>query len=467
MNHPLNSWAARDQASVLHPYTNLAQHAETGPLVIRRGKGVRVQDEEGRWYLEGMAGLWSASLGFDEPRLVEAATKQLQALPFYHIFNGRSHEPAIELAEKLLSLAPAGLSRVLFSNSGSEANDAAIKLAWHYHHLIGKPQKRKIIGRERAYHGVTIAAASATGQVANHNGFGLPLPGFLRTGSASHWHDALPGENEADFVARRARELEELIAAEGADTIAAFIAEPVTGGGGVFVPPDGYFAAIQEVLRRHEILFIVDEVITGFGRTGTLFASERFGLRPDLLSTAKALSASFLPISALLVSEKINQALLAGSATHGPFAHGVTYAAHPVCAAVALETLRLYEERDIIGHIAQVSPLLQDGLRALLDHPLVGNARGVGLIGAVEIVADKAAKRHFDPALGVGARVQAAALKRGVILRGLKGDAIAACPPLIIRPAEIEELLGALRGALDDVQAWLEEQGHHPARTQP
>ncbi|MCQ4159062.1 aminotransferase [Roseomonas sp. GC11] len=456
---PRNSWAARDTASLIHPYTNLRRHAEAGPLVIRRGKGVRVQDEQGRWYLEGMAGLWSAALGFDEPRLVRAATRQMEELPFYHIFNGRSHGPAIELAETLLALAPPGLSRVLFSNSGSEANDAAIKLAWHYNHARGKPEKRKIIGRQRGYHGVTIAAASATGQAANHQDFGLPLPGFLHTGSASHWHDAAPGESEADFVARRARELEELILREGPETIAAFIAEPVTGGGGVFVPPEGYFTAIQAVLRRHDILFIVDEVICGFGRTGRLFACETFGLKPDLLTVAKALSASFLPISAVLVSEEIHQALLAESEKLGVFAHGVTYAAHPVCAAVALETLRIYQERDIIGHVRAVAPLLQQGLRDLVGHPLVGQARGIGLIGAVEIVADKESRRHFPAELGIGARVQQAALERGLILRGLRGDAIAVCPPLIIQPAEIQELLAGLRAALDDVAAALAREG--------
>jgi 4-aminobutyrate--pyruvate transaminase len=457
---PANSWAGRDVATLLHPYTDLYKQQQDGPVVMTRGKGVRVQDSDGTWYLEGMAGLWSASLGFDQPRLAEAAYRQLQALPFYHIFNNRSHGPAIELAEKLLSIAPPGLVRVLFSNSGSEANDTAIKLAWHYHHAIGKPGKRKIIGRIRGYHGVTIAAASATGQAANHAGFGLPLDGFLHVGSHSHWHDGAAGESEADFVARRARELEELILREGADTIAAFIAEPVTGGGGVFVPAEGYFAAIQEVLRRHQILFIVDEVICGFGRTGTMFASERYGLQPDMLTVAKALSASFLPISGVLLSAKVHDAMLAYSQAHGVFAHGVTYAAHPVCAAVALETLKIYEDTDILAHVAKVSPLLQDGLRALAGHPLVGDVRGVGLIAAVETVADKASKTSFDPKLGVGAKLQAAVLRRNVILRGLRGDALAVCPPLIIEPAEIEELLAAVRGALDDVAAELQADGH-------
>ncbi|MDO9711500.1 aminotransferase [Paracraurococcus lichenis] len=460
MNVQANSWAARDIATLLHPYTDLYKQQSDGPIVMTRGQGVRVQDSDGTWYLEGMAGLWSASLGFDQPRLADAAYRQLQALPFYHIFNNRSHGPAIELAEKLLAIAPPGLARVLFSNSGSEANDAAIKLAWYYHHAIGKPAKRKIIGRMRGYHGVTIAAASATGQPANHAGFGLPLDGFLHVGSHSYWHDGEAGESEADFVARRAAELEALILREGAGTIAAFIAEPVTGGGGVFVPARGYFAAIQEVLRRHEILFIVDEVICGFGRTGTMFASEQFGLQPDMLTVAKALSASFLPISGVMLSGRIHDAMLAHGREHGVFAHGVTYAAHPVCAAVALETLKIYEETDILGHMAQVSPLLQDGLRALRDHPLVGDVRGIGLIAAVETVAEKASKTAFDPKLGVGARLQNAVLNRQVILRGLRGDALAVCPPLIIQPPEIAELIAAVRGALDEVAAELQADGH-------
>jgi 4-aminobutyrate--pyruvate transaminase len=448
-----NSVAARDIASLVHPYTNLDKHQSVGPFVISKGEGCYVEDDSGRRYLEGMAGLWCASLGFSEPRLVAAATRQLERLPYSHLFNHRSYDPAVDLAEKLLQIAPAGLSKVLFANSGSEANDQAIKLVWYYHNAIGRPQKKKLIGRMRGYHGVTVAAASLTGIPANHTDFDLPIAGVVHADCPSYYHYAEPGESEAAFVDRMIANLEALIEREGADTIAAFWAEPVQGAGGVIVPPAGYFERVQEVLRRHEILFVVDEVITGFGRTGNLFACETYGLKPDILNIAKALSASYLPISASLISEPIHQAMLAESRKIGTFGHGFTYSGHPVSAAVALETLAIYEERDIVGHVRQVAPHFQARLRALESHPLVGQTRGVGLIGALELVRDKQTKAPFDATLGVGMAVQNAVLDKGVILRALR-DAIAVCPPLIITRAEIDILFDALAHGLDT--AWAE-----------
>ncbi len=423
-------------------------------MISLSGDGCYVYDEGGKRYLEGLAGLWSASLGFSEPRLVAAATRQMQRLPYSQIFGGRSHEPAIDLAEKLLSIAPKGLSKVLFANSGSEANDQAIKLVWYYHNAIGKPDKKKIISRMRGYHGVTVASASLTGLAPNHVDFDLPIARFLHTDCPSHFHHAEPGESEAAFVTRIVGNLEALIEREGPDTIAAFFAEPVMGAGGVIVPPKGYFEAVQKVLEKHDILFVADEVITGFGRTGNMWGSETYGITPDILTCAKALSASYLPISATLVTEAIHDAMLAESRKLGTFGHGFTYAGHPVSAAVALETLKIYEERDIVGHVRRIVPHFQARLHALAEHPLVGEARGVGLVGAVELVRDKAAKTPFDPALAVGPAVQAAVLEAGVILRAIR-DVVAVCPPLVITDEQIDTLFDALAKGLDKVHAKL------------
>jgi 4-aminobutyrate--pyruvate transaminase len=445
--------ARRDMTYHLHPTTNLALVQTEGPLVIQRGEGVYVYDEAGRRYIEGMAGLWCAGLGFSERRLAEAAYRQMLELPYYHSFSGKVPAISTQLAETLVSVAPPGLARVFFANSGSEANDSAVKLVWYYNNALGRPDKKKIISRRKAYHGVTVASASLTGLAFAHNDFDLPAPRMLHTTTPHFWREARPGETEEAFSARLADELEALILAEGPDTVAAFIAEPVMGAGGVIVPPAGYFERVQEVLRRHDVLFIADEVICGFGRTGQMFGSQTFGIRPDILTCAKMLTSGYQPMSAMLVAPGIFEALLRQSEKLGVFGHGFTYSGHPVPAAVALETLAIYRERDIVGHVREVAPVLQDGLRALADHPLVGEARGVGLIGALELVRDKRTRESFEAKAGVGARLVANAQKRGAIVRSLPGDSIAFSPPLIIEPHEIRELLDAVKGALDDTWA--------------
>nr|WP_295741230.1 aminotransferase [uncultured Acidocella sp.] len=444
-----NSLAARDVSSVLHPYTNLAQHELDGPRIITRGEGIYVYDDAGQRYLEGMAGLWCTSLGFSEERLVEAAYTQMKQLPTYHIFNGRSTEPTIALAEELLKLAPAGLSKVLFANSGSEANDQAAKLVWFYHNAIGKPRKKKIIGRVRGYHGITVFSGSMTGQVANHESWDLPVGGVLRADCPSHYLFGLPGESEAAFVDRLVANLEALILDEDPETIGAFIAEPVNGGGGVIVPPKDYFPRIQEVLKRHNILMIADEVICGFGRTGAMFGCETFDIKPDILTCAKALSSAYLPISATLISTEMAEKITEYSGKIKKFAHGFTYAGHPAAAAVALETLRIYQERDIIGHVNEVAPHLQARLAALTSHPLVGEVRGVGLLGAVQLMADKTNKTFLPADAELGAYAQERALAHGVIVRGTV-DAVFVCPPLIITKDQIDEMMDALKLALDE-----------------
>ncbi|MGE0253055.1 MAG: aspartate aminotransferase family protein [Alphaproteobacteria bacterium] len=453
-----NSPEARDAASVVHPLTNLKRHLEQGAMVIDRGRGVRVFDIHGKDYIEGMSGLWCLSLGYGQERLVEAAARQMRQLPYYHLTNHKSHSPVIELAEKLLEIAPVPMARVWFANSGSEANDSAARIVWYYWNAMGKPQKAKIIAHKRAYHGNTIATASLTGLPYGHRSFNLPLPGFLHVTCPHHYRDARPGESEEDFATRLAGELEALILAEGPDTIGAFFTEPVLGSGGVVVPPATYFEKVQAVLRKYDILLVVDEVITGFGRTGNMFGTTTMGLQPDMIVCAKGLSSAYLPISALFVNQRVFDAMVAESDRIGVFGLSFTYSGHPVSAAVAREALAIYEEEDIVGHVRRMTPHLQDGLKAFLAHPLVGEVRGKGLVAGVELVRDKASGEAFDPALGVGPWCVKRAEEHGLIVRAI-GDTVSFCPPLIIRPDEIAEMLGRFRRALDDTQAMLGERG--------
>ena len=451
--------ARRDQSFHLHPATNLRTVQKEGPLVITRGEGVYVYDDEGRRYLEGMSGLWCASLGFSERRLAEAAYRQMCELPFYHSFGGKVPSIATELAERLIRIAPAGMGKVLFANSGSEANDTAIKLAWYVNNALGRPQKKKIISRKRAYHGVTIATASLTGLAFAHDDFDLPISRILHTDCPHYYRGANAGESEEAYSARLADNLEQLILREGPDTVAAFFAEPVMGAGGVIVPPAAYFDRIQPILKKYEILFVVDEVICGFGRTGNMFGTETFNLQPDIMTLAKALSAAYQPISANLVTNKLFEVLLAQSDKLGIFGHGYTYSAHPVPAAVALETLKIYDERDIVGQVRRVGPRLQSGIRSYADHPLIGDARGIGFIGAVELVRDKATKQSFDPKAGIGAYLVRRAQHHGAILRTMPGDIVAFSPPLIMSEAEVDEMLGCFGRALDDTWAMVKDKG--------
>ncbi len=450
-----NSLHARDIATHLHPYTNLAAHATRGPHIISRGRGIYVFDDDGRKFIEGLSGLWCASLGFSEQRLVDAATRQMQILPFYHNFAHKAVEPAIELADYLVSRAPVPMARVFFTNSGSEANDTQVKLVWYYNNILGRPEKKKIIARIGAYHGITVAAASLTGLQYAHNAFDVPIAGILHTDCPHFYRYGADGESEEDYATRLAANLEELIEREGPDTVAAFIAEPFLGAGGVIEPPRGYYQKIQPILDRHDILFIVDEVISGFYRTGDMFASETYGLKPDLITMAKQLSAAYQPIGAVMLSEKIHAVLVEGSRKYGVFGTGFTYSGHPVPAAVALETQRIYDDRDIGTHVKSVSVGFLGRLRALADHPLVGEVRGLGLIGAVELVADKAARRNFDPAQGVGAHAVERAAEHGLIVRGLINDSVAFCPPLIITDAQVNDMFDAFERALDDTAGYV------------
>ena len=452
-----NSIQARDIASLVHPQTNLALHQEIGPVVITHGQGITVTDDSGQVFFDAAAGLWCASLGYANERLARVAYEQMRKLGYYHLYRHTSNENSVDLAEKLLQMAPVPMSKVFFQCSGSEANDTAIKLIWYYHAAIGKPNKRKIIGRKMGYHGSTTASISASGKPDMHADFGLPLPGFLHTEFPHYYRNRLDGESEEEFSTRMAKAFEDLILAEGPDTVGGFIAEPVMGAGGGLVPPRGYWEKMQAVIKKYDLLFIADEVICGFGRTGNMWGSQTYDLKPDLISCAKALSAGMQPISATLISERVFQAMLDESRKLGGFAHGFTYAGHPVTTAVAMETLRIYDEMDMIGHVQRVGPYMQSVLEKFLEHPLVGDVRGVGLITGMELMENKETGAAFDPARKVGAMVDKYARKHGLIAR-LIGDRVAFSPPLIITEAEIDEVAARLRRALDDT--WAELRTH-------
>jgi 4-aminobutyrate--pyruvate transaminase len=443
-----NSVAGRDIAYFFHPATNARRHEAVGPLIIERGEGVRVYDDQGKDYIEGLAGLWSVAVGFGEERLAKAAYDQMRKLPYYHSFSHKSHPAAIALAERLVKMAPGNLSKAHFTSSGSEANDFVIKLVWYYNNALGRSQKKKFIARQRAYHGVSIASASLTGLPNFQRDFDLPLP-FARHVSTPHfWRGAKPGESEEDFAARLAAELEETILREGPDTVAAFIGEPVMGAGGVIPPPKTYWRRVQEVCRRYDVLVVADEVITGFGRTGRMFGSETYDIAPDVLVVSKALTSSYMPLSAVIFSDTIYQAVADNSAKIGVFAHGFTASGHPVATAVALENLDIIEERGLVANAAQLSPHFLERLGAFADHPYVGEARGVGLIGALELVADKQSKAGFAQAGSVGAKLSELCHEEGLIIRAI-GEIIAFCPPLMINAGEIDEMFDRFGRALE------------------
>lgn len=445
--HLPNSAAARDKKVALHPFVDPLGTIE--PFVVTGGEGVRVTDENGKSYIDAVAGLWCASLGFRNERLALAAYRQMQVLPFYHAFTGKTTMPLIELSEKLIELAPVPMSKVFLANSGSEANDTVIKLIWYFNNALGRPEKKKIIGRVRGYHGITLATASVTGQVVNHRGFDVPLDRFLHVQTPDFYHNGLAGESEADYATRCAEELEALIQREGPETIAAMFMEPIMGGGGVIVPPETYYEKIQAVLRRHDILIVADEVICGFGRTGNYWGCQTMGIEPDILSCAKALSAAFLPISAILINERVFEGISRQIHEIGTFGHGYTYSGHPVPAAVAIETLKIYEEDRIIERAAETGAFMQAELRRrLANHPMVGNIRGKGLIAGVEIVADKGAKANFPPEQKVGAQIVALCEARGLIVRACPNDTIALSPPLIISTQEVTEIIDTIEVAL-------------------
>ncbi|CAM5183313.1 4-aminobutyrate--pyruvate transaminase OS=Castellaniella defragrans OX=75697 GN=HNR28_001152 PE=3 SV=1 [Castellaniella defragrans] len=438
----------------LHSYTNAEEHRVQGPCIMERGEGIYVFDTQGKRYIEGMSGLWSVAVGFSEPRLAEAARRQMECLPFYHTFSHKANVPSIQLAEKLISLTGGRMAQAFFTNSGSEANDTIVKMVWYYNNALGRTKKKKIIAREGGYHGVTVAAASLTGLPYLHKDFDLPLP-QIRHVRRPHWyHEGQPNESESAFADRLAGELEAMIQAEGPETVAAFIGEPVMGAGGVIVPPETYWGKIQAVCRKYDVLVIADEVITGFGRTGRMFASGLFGIEPDFMTLSKQITSSYQPLAAVLINERVASVITHHTGQLGTFGHGYTASGHPVTTAVALENIAIIEERDLVGNAARVGAVLQRRLRELAAHPLVGEVRGVGLLAAVELVSDKASRAPFNPAGSVGARLVKQAQDNGLILRNIK-DSLAFCPPLIITETQVGEMVDRFTQSLDEVAGTL------------
>jgi len=447
MKPTVNSLGTKDVAYHLHSYSNPHKIAATGPLIITRGEGIYVFDIDGKKYIEGVSALWYASLGFSESRLIEAAHRQMMKMPCYHSFGNKVTDVTIELAEKLIAMAPVPMSKVYFANSGSEGNDTALKMVRFFNNALGRPRKKKVISRQKAYHGTTLATASLTGIPRNHLGFDLPIAGILHTDCPHYYRYGNAGESEAQFVDRIVGNLETLIRGEDPDTVAAFWAEPVLGSGGVIVPPADYYRKVKDVLDKYDILFVADEVICGFGRLGHMFGSQAFDLKPDMIVVAKGLSSGYQPISALLVNERVYKALAEGSDKFGVFGHGFTYSGHPVPAAVALETLKLYEERQLLAHVREISPRFQAGVRRLATYPFVGEVRGMGLIAGIELVTDKSSRENFDPSVKASLAFEMSCLEEGLIVRAI-GDTVAVSPPLIITADEIDDLLVRLERGL-------------------
>ncbi len=456
-NHlPTKELQALDAAHHIHPFTDQANLNAKGARVITKAQGVYLWDSEGEKLLDGMAGLWCVNLGYSRKELADAASRQMMQLPYYNTFFQTTHPPAVMLAQKLAEIAPGDLNHVFYSGSGSEANDTNMRMVRHYWASLGKPEKQVIIARKNGYHGSTMAAASLGGMAAMHAQGGLPIPGITHI-DQPYWYGEGGDQSPEEFGLARARALEIEIDRIGENKVAAFIAEPVQGAGGVIIPPDTYWPEIQRICDEREILLIVDEVITGYGRTGNWFASRTFDIRPDIMTTAKGLSSGYLPIGASLICDKVANVL---AEQGGEFAHGYTYSAHPVAAAVALENLRILEEEKIIETVAtDTGPYLKQQWMKLADHPLIGEARICGMMAAIELSPDKATRAPFEGEKGAaGLLTREICFANGLIMRSV-GDAMVISPPLIITRSEIDELIALTFKSLDQAQKTLNEKG--------
>ena len=444
--------AEQENKYFINPYTNLKDIRKYGSLIIEKGRGIYVYDENNNKYIEGLAGLWCVALGFNNKRLIKAANKQFKQLPYYHSFTGKVPLTTLQLSEELVKISPKSLTKVLYANSGSESNDTAIKMAWYYQNALGKTKKKKIISRYRGYHGVTIMSGSLTGMDYAHKGFDMPRDFVVHTDSPHYYKDSLSQESSSEFVNRLLKNLDNLIIKEGAENIAAMIIEPIQGAGGVIIPPDNYLNGVQKLLKKKGILLIVDEVICGFGRTGNMFGCDTFKIKPDMMVIAKGLSSGYVPISALLINEEIYETISDFSSINNVFGHGYTYSGHPVAAAVALETIKIFKDENIIGHVKEISEKFNTKIEQLNVHSIVGNARSIGLIGAIELVQNKNNKTYFDPKIGIGSRIVKNAQKNGLIVRALQGDIVALCPPLIINNKEVDVLFNKFNKSIKDTE---------------
>jgi len=456
LENELDAW---DRDHFFHPSTHMAQHArgETPNRIITGAEGVYIVDRHGKRSLDAFAGLYCVNVGYGRTKITDAIAAQAAALPYYHAYVGHGSEPSIRLAKMIIDRAPKGMSRVFFGLSGSDANETNIKLVWYMNNVLGRPEKKKIISRWRGYHGSGLMSGSLTGLAAFHNLFDLPRAPILHTEAPYYYRRPDRSLSEEQFSQYCADKLEEMIQSEGPETIAAFIGEPVLGTGGIVPPPQGYWQKIQAVLEKYDILLIADEVITGFGRLGTMFGSDHYGMKPDLITIAKGLTSAYAPLSGVIVSEKVWRVLEQGSDAYGPIGHGWTYSSHPLCAAAGVANLEVVDELDIVNNAREVGAYFNRALKdAVGDNRFVGEVRGEGLMAAVEFVRDRDDRVFFDPSEKVGPRITAALLERGVIGRAMpQGDILGFAPPLCLTREEADTIVSATKDAVEAVTATL------------
>lgn len=464
MASPADQLIERDRKTVFHASTPLKQYAE-GQLpgrVVQGGEGIYIHDAQGQKLLDGFAGLYCVNIGYGRREMAEAIYQQAQQLAYYHTYVGHTHEALVALSERILELAPDNMSKVYYGLSGSDANETQIKLVWYYNNARGLPKKKKIISRQRGYHGSSIAAGSLTGLPLFHQHFDLPIGGIFHTLAPHYYRREDDGMSELEFSHHCAQQLEAMILAEGPDTVAAFIAEPVLGTGGIVPPPQGYWPAIQAVLEKYDILLIADEVVCGFGRLGSAFGSQHYDMRPDLITVAKGLTSAYQPLSGVIVSDRVWRVLEEGCEQWGAFGHGYTYSGHPIAVAAAVCNLDIIQREALIAKAGEVGAYWQAQMQsAFANHPLVGECRGVGMLHALEFSRDKTQRQPFDPNLKVGAKVSVACLEQGLIARAMPhGDILGFAPPLVINKEQIDDLVQRTKKALDKVTDDLIRDGH-------
>ncbi|MCG7600203.1 aminotransferase [Halomonas sp. McH1-25] len=455
----------RDRKVTFHASTHLRDfaHGDAPGRVISGGQGIRIVDKEGREFIDGFAGLYCVNIGYGRTEMAEAIYKQALELSYYHTYVGTTNEPLVELSEKIIGLAGMGMSKVYYGMSGSDANETQLKIVRYYNNVLGRPQKKKVISRNRGYHGSGIASGSLTGLAAFHDHFDLPIETIRHTEAPYYYRrsDAQANMSEREFAQDCARKLEAMILAEGPETVAAFIGEPVLGTGGIVPPPEGYWEAIQQVLDKYDVLLIADEVVCGFGRIGTDFGSHFYGMKPDLITVAKGLTSAYQPLSGVIVGDRVWNVLEQGTGEYGPIGHGWTYSGHPLGAAAALANLAIIEREGLTRNAAETGAYLQQRMQATFaEHPLVGDVRGVGLLASLEFSADKARREHFDPSLKVGPRISAAALDENLIARAMPhGDILGFAPPLVISRDEVDDVVARAKRAVDRVTDELTRSG--------
>ncbi|MEO9944688.1 MAG: aminotransferase [Paraglaciecola sp.] len=455
----MNDINALDRKTLVHPFTHLGDHDAglTPSRVIKKGKGIRIYDTQGKELIDAFSGLYCVNIGYGNEAVADAIAKQAKELAYYHSYAGHGNEPAIELSKEILDWYGEGMARVFYGMSGSDANETQAKIVWYYNNVLGRPKKKKIIARLRGYHGATVISGSMTGLPFYHTAFDMPAGPILHTTNPHHYFEAEAGMTEAEFSKKCANDLEEMILREGPETIGAFIGEPMLGTGGIIPPPENYWQEIQAVLKKHDILLIADEVVCGFGRLGANFGSHLYGMKPDLITVAKGLTSAYLPLSGVIVGDKVWDVLKQGSDKFGPFSHGYTYTAHPLCAAAGVANLKVLKELNLVNNAKVTGQYFNAKLNETFSHlDFVGEVRGQGMLAAIEFVADKESKTRFDPSLKIGAQISAACLEQGIIARAMPhGDILGFAPPLVTTTNDIDLIIEKVQFAINSVHTKL------------